>query len=271
MGYISRASKILLQEGPKELFFKSINLLYRKTIKIYYLTYYNLKSRLLGSQVVSINGIKIDLDYDIISDIMKDKLRTKDYENAEANLLEKNLNNQVPVVDLGVGIGYTSCVAENYLEDDVPVVGIEANPGMIPVIERTKELNHSQFSIIHSAYHSSEEFVQFHVANDFWSSSTYNRKDRKQQQTKVPARSLRDILDVTEHSDKIQLIADIEGAEHDLINNELDILKEHCEAIIIELHSYVEQDVDYYVSKLTENGYELVESQGSVYFFEREF
>ncbi|WP_418284158.1 FkbM family methyltransferase [Halorubrum sp. DTA46] len=269
MGDVSRAGEILLQEGPKELFFRSIHFFNEKATDKFWSVYYNLKSGILGSQVVSINGIKVDLDYDIISDSMKHKLRTKHYENAEAELIEKNLNSQVPVVDLGVGIGYTSCVAENHLDDDVPVIGIEANPSMIPVIERTKELNDSQFSIIHSAYHSTDDYINFHVAADFWSSSTYDRENREQKETKVPAKSLKNILDMTEYPDKIQLVADIEGAEHDLINNELDILKEHCEAIIIELHSYVEEDTDYYVSKLTENGYELVESQGSVYYFKQ--
>lgn len=226
---------------------------------------YRIKSAVFEDDTVCINNVKIDLNTDRISDSMKYQIRTKNYENSEFNLIRKHIKHDVPVVDLGVGIGYTICGSDRFTDDTTTVVGMEANPNMIPLIERTRVMNSADFDIINAGYHSKKDRIEFNISDDFWTSSITNNVDSKQSQVSLSGISLSELLDDYSITDRVQLVVDIEGGEHDLITNELDVLKEFCELLIIELHTGLGNDMNHYISVLETNGFEVIETQGNVF------
>ena len=87
----------------------------------------------------------------------------------------------------------------------------------------------------------------------------------------VPARTLKSVLDEFNY-DKISLVVDIEGAELELIENELDVIAEHVETLIIELHAQNwgagVDGVEKIKNDLIESGFVISQQVGSDFVLE---
>ena len=267
MGNLQQAMNILRQDGLYSLFKKSIiHFSWLISSHIKYL-YYNIRSILFGDDIVVVNNVKLDLDSSSISTDMIKRIRKGHYEQLETQFILEYLRDDLPTFDFGSGIGYTACLIDNHVDNSVPVFGIEANKKLIPIINRNRELNSGNFTIIHSAYDSQYDTVDFQVAEDFWSSSQYDRDGKSQQKITVNASSLEQLIHEYDLTPPIQVVVDIEGGEHDLIMNELDLLASNCGIMIIEFHEFVEYDIDHYSSLLQNVGFELVDSESDVHVY----
>lgn len=270
MKKINRGKEVLREEGPYSFLMKSGKFARDETIEKSKYKYYNIRRNLLGKDIVDINGVLVNIDYGVISPRLKKIIRTEEYERYEKDLIQSNLHSNYPVIDLGSGIGYTTCVIDQITYDSVSVIGIEANKALIPVIESTKNLNDCEYKVVFSAYDSSKEFVEFQVANDFWSSSQYDRENRNQNKKSVPALSISSIIKEFDLKCPVQVVADIEGSEHDLIVNEVKLLSEVVSTIIFEYHEFSEYSLERYNDILVENGFEYIDSQEDVFAYSNE-
>jgi hypothetical protein len=68
----------------------------------------------------------------------------------------------------------------------------------------------------------------------------------------------------------VQLVADIEGAEHDLIVNDTQALCNNVFLIIVEIHEFAAYDIDEYNRILVAEGFRLVEKLDNTYVYENE-
>lgn len=268
MNKLQRVREIYREDGIYTLISKPSNFLRGKIQSYFWPRYYSLKSSILGNHIVNVNNVLINLDAEVFSPAMKKRLRAKSYEHAERKLINTHIHSNHTTVDLGAGVGYTACLIDRETDYSTPVVAVEANKSIIPVIKRTKNLNESNFNILYSAYDSSDDSVEFQVAEDFWASSQHNREDREQNKITVPSVSLDDVIKEYSLEKPIQLVVDIEGDEHDLFVNEHNLLQNKISLVIFEYHSFTENKFEYYEEILIENGFEFVELQGSVYVYQ---
>lgn len=265
MSKLRRGWEIRREEGILPLIIKSTEFVRTKIQNILWPRYYTIKSSVFGNYIVHINDILIDLDDEVYSPAMKKRLRRKNYEPAEAKFINKYICRDQPIIDLGAGIGYTTCLVDRNTDNSIPIVAVEANKSLISVINRTKKLNKGNFNVLYSAYDSENNSVDFQIAEDFWSSSQQDRKDKNQTEVTVPAISLNEVIKKYDLKSPIQLVVDIEGGEHDLFANEHHILQKKISLIIFEYHSFANEELEYYSDILEESGFEFVESQGNVY------
>jgi FkbM family methyltransferase len=265
MSKLRQAQKIYTQENILSLINKSANYI-KNTIFYYLWSAYPFKN-----SIVNVNNISIDLGHDVFSPMIKNRIRRKSYENSERELINKYLYKKHPVIDLGAGIGYTACLADKKTDNSTPIIAIEANKSLIPVIKRTRNLNNSDFNVLHSAYEPINDSVEFQVKEDFRASSRYDDINRKQNNLTVPAVSIDEILEKFGVEDQIQLIVDIEGGEHDLLTNEQRLLHDKVKLIIFEYHTFSEDSFECYKNILNKNGFEFAESQGDVYVFRNNY
>lgn len=264
MSKLYRAIEIAQKQGLLVLLKKVISQIKIGLENLHFLLF-DLKSKFLHKSVVDLNGVFICINDDIFTSTMRRRLWEGRYEIAEANLIESHLNKNLPAIDLGAGIGYTTCLLDQNIIDSTSVVAVEANNKLIPALNQTKYLNNANYEVVHSAYHYKKENIDFYVAQNFWSSSQHNRDGKNQKKVSVPAISLEDLLETLDLNSPVQLVVDIEGAEHDLLHYELDTVKENCELLIIEFHSFLDNDIKYYVSILEQNGFECIDSYRNVY------
>lgn len=258
-----QAANIFHREGLAELCKRAIRYLSRQLLARLWCLFYRIKAVIADDKTVTISGIHLDLDHSSISNDMTKRIRSKQYEQVETKFITSYLSPDSPTIDIGSGIGYTTCLISRHSHRNIPVIGVEANETLIPVIERNKNINREEFDIVHSAYDSQKDNIDFLISDDFWSSSRYNRNSN-QQRTTVVACSVDDLITDFDLSPPIQLVADIEGGEHDLITNEMDTIKNYCGILIIEFHSFLEHDIEYYNSQLEAASFECIDAQQGV-------
>jgi FkbM family methyltransferase len=269
MGALRRAVAVARRHGLRSLVSRAAAFALDGARRRLSVLVYRTKATVLNDHTVSVNGVRLDLDDDAISASMVGVLRRGAYEMAETELLHAHLRPDLPVVDVGAGLGYTTCLIDRHT-GDVPVVGLEANEAIAATARRTRQLNDAEFDVVHAAYDPVNRSVEFRVAENFWVSSTVDGPDADDDTVSVPATSLAALVADRVGDGPFQLVADIEGGETGLVDHELSLLRDRCAVLVVEFHPAVTSDISSYVSALTDAGFEHAESTGEVHVFVNE-
>ena len=154
------------------------------------------------------------------------------YEKEERELIKKYISEEDRILELGGCIGVVSCIANRLLKDPYSHVVVEANPELIPTLNKNKELNNAGFIIEHCIIGSSR-YSDFFVHELIVGGSRDRKTKRK---TEIVSRSLNELLD--KHGDFSVLLIDIEGGEYDFIMENIETIRNFSK-IIIELHDFI--------------------------------
>ena len=155
------------------------------------------------------------------------------YETNERYAVARFLPRSLPVVELGGSAGVVACLTNRLLTDPTRHTVVEANPYIVPILERNGRRNGCRFVTRHAALAYGGESVEFGVAKDFLDSSLDSTGDG--QRVTVPATSLAKI--VTEAGyERCSVVCDIEGAEMALLRNEGEVFRKVVEAVLLEVH-----------------------------------
>jgi len=206
--------------------------------------------------IAKLNGCKFDLSNPLIPTSAKSSFIQNTYERDERKIIRKYLNPNLPVVELGASLGVVSCVTNKILNNPKDHVVVEANPSLIPIIEKNKDLNNCQFSILNraSGYGASE--ATFYVNKKFLSGSSQRKTDKA---ISVPTITLKEICEKSGFK-YFNLVCDIEGGEVDLVLNENSLLQEKVCQIVLEVHPSVSgrEVVEEMLRRLYKAGFERI-------------
>lgn len=197
------------------------------------LWYYWLKEVVGAGQLVSFQGIRVDLSADVFDDELRSLVRKGRYEADEIKFVRRYMPAGADVIELGAGVGAVTAAIERELASGTHVA-VEANMQLIPILERTLTLNEASANVVHAAY-ATAPTVALDVGDRFWSArSRAPRVDTEAGGTisGVNLDGLCRRYDIAE----FVLVADIEGAEHELFEKEFKLLADRCRLIIVELH-----------------------------------
>lgn len=213
---------------------------------------------------VQYSGINLDLSEGDISPFIKMRILVGTYENQEKVLIKRNLNSQTDVIELGGCLGATACVIDDLLDEETTHLVYEPNTELKPILERNKELNQANFEIKKEGYSSSGKDQTFYITEQAWGAGMYSEEKGVKEVT-IPTKSISSIFQGSD-IDEFNLVADIEGAEFELIHDEIEILQEKCNKIIIEFHKIGEAPLSIKEAKdiLADAGFEKVDSRSNV-------
>ncbi|QSW98227.1 FkbM family methyltransferase [Haloterrigena alkaliphila] len=175
------------------------------------------------------------------------------HEQSERLAIQKYLPTDIPVIELGAGIGYISSYIDETLQEEEHLA-VEANENLWSALELTRELNSASYKIIKKAYHPNSSSVSLSNSTDYSEQSVLERSGG------IRTVSLKDLVNKYD-LDKFALVADIEGAERLIIEEEIELLRKHCPWIIVEWHGTISEDV------LLKSGFEKVSEIDEVYIF----
>lgn len=228
------------------------------------------KDRLYLGRLVELCGNKWRMDgcgFNLSNQAIETRLKSRFvidvYEKPERILVKRHVEPSLPAIELGGSIGAVACVTSRLLEDPRQHLVVEANPDLIEALDQNRSMNNCEFSVLHAAlayHHGSVEFFQH---ERFVGGSVQRKTGRSVQ---VNAVTLSDLLKTTGFS-KINLIADIEGAELELIHNEPRVLQEHVAIAIIEVHPGIintEEEVESAHTVLLNHGFKELDRIGIV-------
>jgi FkbM family methyltransferase len=189
---------------------------------------------LRGNRIM-LDGCQFDLSSSRILTAQKAGFWVGNYEVKERIAVKQIPNLGLPIVELGGGIGVVSCVTSQHFGNPTGHIVVEANPNMIPIITRQRDLNGCNFSIIPANLAYDGQEVSFHVSSKFLASSSLDIPNQESEVVRVPAITLKEILD-QQGFDQIVLICDIEGAEVSLFAHESDLLGGRVKFFVLEYH-----------------------------------
>jgi FkbM family methyltransferase len=126
---------------------------------------------------------------------------------------------------------------------------VEANPYIIPVLEKNKKINNCHFTIVNRAL-AYEKNVDYYVSKNPVDSGLYKKTPQK---VSIQGTTLQEL---STGFDRINLLVDIEGAEVDLIDHEIELISQKVSTLIIEFHPLLtaEAEIERVISKLEKAG-----------------
>jgi FkbM family methyltransferase len=187
------------------------------------------------------------------------------YERSERDAVIRFLWPDYPVIELGAGLGVVSCISNKRLADPSSHIVVEANPNMIPLIERNKRLNQCCFTVMNAAVlYTERSETTLYPAKFFDRTSLYLSDGATN--LSVATTTLRAVAEICQFS-RFTLICDVEGSEIDIIKNEIDLLKERAVMIIMELHPHLtgSLSVAEALNSLRAANFDIIHSDMSVY------
>lgn len=213
------------------------------------------------NKVVSLDGCHFPLRK-LPNTIQKLELLRGVYELPERSAVRRYIQPEWAVIELGGCIGVVACITNKLLNNPEAHIVLEANPLVIPHLERNREANVCSFTITNAALAYERETVTFSPWTEYQGNSLY--VDGGKPAVTVAATYLGKILDQAQFK-KFAVICDIEGQEYQLIMEEADILGK-AELIILELHPHLigEEKASTVLSKLENLNFKVIERSGSV-------
>jgi FkbM family methyltransferase len=229
----------------------------------------DLRARLAAARHVKsviLDGCTFGLDR-VPNTPMKAALLDQSYEAFERRAVQKYVDPELPVIELGGCIGVVSCITNHLLRNPRLHVVVEANPNAIPLLEAHRNRNGCGFEVVNAAIAYCAESVTFLPASDFCSNTLVQRS--AEAEVTVPAVHLGDIAGQRKF-ERFSLICDIEGHESDLVLNEIDVLRK-ANIVILETHARIigENKNRDLLRKLEETGLKMVDQDSYVVVMSR--
>jgi len=209
----------------------------------------------LTGNIRTIDGARFDLSDPHISTRVKARFLLRTWETETRLLLNKYLPPDIPVIEFGGSVGVVACVTNARMDAPERHVVVEANPHAADILEHNRSLNGCRFEIVRGALAYGGDEVLFRLDKRIHVGKVVENAPPASANTiSVPALSLASLLDSHGFA-RVALIADIEGAEHDLVAYEGDVLRESVEWLFVETHGF-EDEIRI---RLEDLGFELVE------------
>lgn len=201
--------------------------------------------RLRRAQRVRVGGVVLPLDLPMMTPKIRASILKGYYEKRERSIIDATIAGDDVVLDIGGGIGFiaTYCAQRCHR-----VHTVEANPELIPVIERTLRANGAHATVRHGILAGEPGTADFTIADQFWASSANGGDGRTVEVPRLDVRALEREVRPT------YVVIDIEGGEVDLIPLlTLDTVDKLC----IEIHGDVvgEAAIEALIADLERRGF----------------
>ena len=210
---------------------------------------------------VRVEGLTFSVDSPAIETFRKAAFFFNIHEGEERKLLNRWLPTDMPIVEFGGGIGVVACLANRRLLRPELHTVVEANPGLLPILKRNRDLNGCKYQVLNNALAYDCESAEFHTDAHFLS----GRLDASAGTVvSVPATSLKSLIDRSGF-EQISVICDIEGTEIALVDREIETFRQHVRFLLVEVHPQFtgEEAVALMIKRLEKIGFVVEERFGS--------
>lgn len=185
----------------------------------------------LSGAIYRVDGCRFEIPVHLTDRNYRSAFVFGEYESAERKLIQQFLRADDRVIELGGCIGVLPCLVNSRLISRSNHLVVEANPELIPLLRRHRELNQACFEIEECAV-STEPEVPFAIHRLMTHSGIFVQDATRR--IRVRGRSLADLHD--SHGPFNVLLIDVEGSELDVLRSSSNLLLKY-RLVIIELHN----------------------------------
>lgn len=217
--------------------------------------------------IVKLDDCRLDVSADVFSTFHRGCLWLHRHEEPERLAIVRFLDPDLPVVELGASTGALSCLINRRLRVPEAHVAVEANPTMIPVLERNRGLNACRFTILHAAVAGdSQSVVHFSEGADHLAGQAGLGHFPDSSLDVVTLDSL--LARFT--GKRVTLVCDIEGMEVDIWRHHHREIAQHVACFIVELHESISgrATVERLLREIPEQGFAHVWARNSTHVFQ---
>lgn len=226
----------------------------------------------LRGDVINVDGCTFSVRSPAITTKSKSKFMLNRYERPEREAVRRFLDPECPVVEFGGAIGVVSCLVNRRLSRPTDHVVVEANPDLVPLLLKNRELNGCRFTVVPRvvAYGGQRAAFYLNEANFVIGSVVAGPSGEADSTVEVKTITLQAILEQY-HFDGCTLICDIEGGESDLLRYESEALKSKVSTLILEVHEWIlgQGRVRELLADIASLGFRTVASEGDTYTFRK--
>ena len=136
------------------------------------------------------------------------------------------------------------------------------------MLKKNRDRNGCTFDIVEAAFDQNGPTVTFHIHKLFVGGSVQRETDEK---VTVPAVTLGGLLQKTGWN-AVTFVLDIEGGEIELIEKEIDVLRDHVKVFIVEMHPAIsgDQAIADAIAALERAGFAFRDRETDVYVFTKD-
>lgn len=189
----------------------------------------------------ALDGLVISIPGDTKRDI-KLQIVSGEYEKAEIELARKWIDPTLPIVELGGCMGVLSAHLRRLLAPGVPLVVVEANPGLTETCKANamRPAPEGPTNVMCAAVAYGVDHVHFHLNRNVHVSRIADTG--KAANFRCPAVTLQKVVaqKLAENA-PFTLVCDIEGCEYDVFEKDTAVLQ-RCAVAIVEVHPHMFDD-----------------------------
>jgi len=218
----------------------------------------------LKNQFYQIDGCSFEYPKHLVTLGFRSRFYFRNYEREEREFVTRFIEKNDRVLELGACLGIVSCLTNKCLGDPSKHVVVEANPELIPTLQRNRDRNACKFSVEHcmlSEGHSADFYI-----HDLIVGGSADRKTPRK--TQIVCRSFQELQE--KHGEFTALVIDIEGGEHQLFEDYLPQM-EKVRTIILEQHDFIigPEKIEQLRNALTEHGFQQTALSGQSEVWQR--
>ncbi|MBI2297443.1 MAG: FkbM family methyltransferase [Armatimonadetes bacterium] len=179
----------------------------------------------------------------------------RDYEHVEMEAVRRWLRRDLPVLELGGGLGGVACIIDRLMDEPARHVVVEANPAMWDLLEANRRRNDARFTVVRAALGYGGPEVTFHRHPSYFEVGSL--QPGPEETVSVPATTVAALL--AEHDLGVcNLVADIEGGEVELVEREGALLAERVAVLELHPHLVGERPIAALLRRLVRLGFRIV-------------
>jgi len=179
------------------------------------------------------SGLEFEIPHNLTTRAFRARFFWDFYESQERYLVDRYIQEQDRVLELGGCLGVVACIINRKLADPRQHIVVEANPELIAPLTRNRELNASGFQIEHGIISRSSDGI-FFIHEDILDGSVNRHGFSKTAGIKVPVKTV-DEIESEHHLTFNSIVMDIEGAELAFLKENPGLLS-RVDLIIVEFH-----------------------------------
>ena len=185
----------------------------------------------VGGDRVTLEGLTFSVENPLITTREKGLIYLGQHESQEIAMVHQHLVAGLPVIELGGGIGVVACIINRKLASPSDHIVLEANPDLIPTLDANRGINQCGFQIRNAALAYGGPDIALSIGS--FAASRVGAGGARQ--LRVATTTLAQLLQQGGFA-QVNLVADIEGAEVQLVEQEGQLLRQRVQTLILETH-----------------------------------
>ena len=202
------------------------------------------------------NIISVDEQYIAPDTILEMLFYPNDYNKELFDAVDAYLPSEEPVIELGIGSGALAAYVNNHLDKRGDHAGLEPNPYLMPLLEKTKETNLLGIKLSGYAVAYGRNTVPIKISRNLLDTEITLKEGENT--INVPATTIKKVINEYEfqQENNITLITEYSGGAAEILTNEPEI-KQYVNMIIAGEWSISTEDKELLIRKAGNAGYAL--------------